>query len=589
MNEAALVRVQIIDRYSSALARMNKMTTAFRLNVAIGGEALTKFGAKAGMISTKLANLRTGFLAMMSVRGLKSVATESYEFEKALNKVRAVTQALPNDMVRLREEARKLGLETKFSALQAAQGMTMLGQRGFDTQKILSTLPSVLTMATAGDLDLAAASKMVTGTMYAFGMNASKAAHIADVYALTAARTASDMNDLNSAMINAAPLAAAAGIEFEELAALVGVMSNKNIMGSQSGTLLMNAFRNLIVPSREAIETLMKFGFKKNEITDASGKIVDFTRVLELFQERGIGVGEIFKIFQIRGAKATAAMMGTHDAVRVLRAELEKNKGAADEMSRVMLSGIVGTAVEAKSSFEGLKEAIGKAIEPATEQVLKMVTAMNRFIASHPKLAKLVGVLLTLTAVVLTIVTVIGVIAAAIAGIATVVGMFAGAAIASTAVAVVAGIIAGILIIVSLIVAMWDDWITTMKMWGEYLAYYSKLFIDKIKKMKTGAILLVGAFNPMIGVTLLLIKHWERIGEIWDGVRGFLGFGKTELKTSIASPGNVGTTSTYRKEETIQRMSLEILAEPGVKFKTNSGGNVPINRVNTNLFPGGKL
>jgi TP901 family phage tail tape measure protein len=557
---------QITDKYSDKIRTMRRVTDEFRLRMAVTGEGMVKLGGKIGKLSTRLANLRTGFLAMATTRALKSTIEESIAFERALNKVAAVTQASSSEMLTLAKNARKLGLETKFSATQAAEGMVMLGQRGFDVTKILQTLPDVLTMATAGDLELAEASKMVTGTMYAFELGTENAARIADVYAITAAKTASTMNDLNAAMINAAPLAHAAGLSFEEVAALVGIMSNKNIMGSKSGTLLMNAFRNIVKPTREAIDTLKKFKFRKDEWTDETGKIVDFVKVLELFQERGIGIAEIFKIFQVRGAKGTAALMGQTEAIRALLKQYELQEITAKRMAAVMQSGIIGTATEAKSSWEGMKEAIGKGLEPITIGVLEAVTAMNRFIARHPAFAKTLGIVLVVIAVVLTIVTLVGVVLAAIAGLITVIGIIGGAAIGAGA--VIIGIIAGVIAIVVMLINIVKNIIEISKM-------FFIIWLDGTKKF-LGQIRLVGKV-----LKYMLLNPIDSALSAWNTLKGFFGKGsKHELSSTMISPDSLSTSNVITVNSVIKG-SIDINDRTGGRASiATGGGDVPLN-VNT--------
>jgi len=605
---SATFAYNIVDRYTTKIKAMRKATQRFRDNVKVTSGSIQKLGSKLGRMSTKLANLRTGFAAMMAGRGLKAAVTESINFERAMNKVAAVTQATASQMIQLRKEARLLGLTTKFSSVEAAQGMAMLGQRGFKTIKILDTLPSVLTMATAGEIELAEAAKMVTGTMYAFELGAEKASHIADIYALTAANTASAMEDLNGAMVNAAPLAHAAGISFEETAALIGIMSNKNIMGSASGTLLMNAFRNLVKPSNDAIKVLKKFGFKKNEVTDASGQIVDFTNLLELFHKRGIRIQEIFRIFQLRGAKGTAALMGQTKAVRLLIEKYKEQIGAAEKMADVMLWGIVRPSVEAKSAWEGMKEAIGKAIEPITKKVFKMVTAFARFVAQRPKLAKFIGVFLIMTSVVLGLVTLIGVLLASLAGVILVLGPLGagligvGAAGASGFGAMAVAVNAAlwpILLIVLAITAIVTVVALLITYWDEIVAY--------IKKTPGWVLGILAVFFPLVGSMALMIKYWDKIKKaikivgtylkaffltiwddilariakvvaVWKAIKGFFGGGdKTELSSTAISPGDLGTDNKIRVENVITG-SIDINDRSGMaSVPTTGGGIIPLN------------
>ncbi|MGN8774511.1 phage tail tape measure protein [Candidatus Weimeria sp. HCP3S3_B5] len=53
------------------------------------------------------------------------------------------------------------------SAKECAEALNYLALAGYDTQQMFDTLPTVLNLATAGDIDLASASDMVTDAMLA--------------------------------------------------------------------------------------------------------------------------------------------------------------------------------------------------------------------------------------------------------------------------------------------------------------------------------------------------------------------------------------------------------------------------------------
>ena len=86
-------------------------------------------------------------------------------------------------------------------------------------------------------------------------------------------------------MVYIGPSAHAAGISLEETAAMVGILSNKGIEGSQAGTALRGALTRLIKPSKQNVEGFKKLGinvedFKKGTLTlpDMLDKIKNNTK-----------------------------------------------------------------------------------------------------------------------------------------------------------------------------------------------------------------------------------------------------------------------------------------------------------------------
>nr|WP_275297164.1 phage tail tape measure protein [Clostridium sp. YIM B02569] len=159
-----------------------------------------------------------------------SIKTYS-EYEKGLSNVKAVTNATNSQMEQLDAAAKKFGSTTAWSARHVTQAEELLGQAGFSVNETISALPGLLNLASAGDLDLASATDIASGTLKAFSLNAKDSSHVADVLALSASATNSDVTDLGEAMKYCAPVSQSLGISLEDTAAAVGLLSNANIKG----------------------------------------------------------------------------------------------------------------------------------------------------------------------------------------------------------------------------------------------------------------------------------------------------------------------------------------------------------------------
>jgi TP901 family phage tail tape measure protein len=65
-----------------------------------------------------------------------------------------------NTMDTLSALAKKMGSETAFSASDCADALNYLALAGYNTEQMCDTLPTVLNLAAAGNIDLATASDM---------------------------------------------------------------------------------------------------------------------------------------------------------------------------------------------------------------------------------------------------------------------------------------------------------------------------------------------------------------------------------------------------------------------------------------------
>lgn len=107
------------------------------------------------------------------------------DFEAGMSEVSAITGATGKDMQALEKQAKTLGATTKFSARDAAEGMKYFGMAGYDTNQIMSALPSTLNLAAAGNVDLGIACDIVSDAMTGLGMSANETTKFTDIMAAT--------------------------------------------------------------------------------------------------------------------------------------------------------------------------------------------------------------------------------------------------------------------------------------------------------------------------------------------------------------------------------------------------------------------
>lgn len=306
-----------------------------------------------------LANLATAGIAV-AAGAVKDFCSQVVEigktFETSMSKVSALSGATGEDLATLEAKARELGATTTFSASQAADALGYMALAGWDTQQMLDGVGSVLTLAQAGEMELAAASDLVTDYLSAFNMEASETARMVDVLAYAQANANTTVEGLGMAFKNCAANANAAGMDVETTSAAIAMMANQGLKGSEAGTALNAVLRDMTARMEDGA---IAIGDQSVAVMDAEGNYRDFTDILRDVQNATDGMGE---------AEKAAALQSTFTADSIKGLNLMLNAGA-DEMSgfREELYGCAGTAEEtAKTMTDNLGgdiAAMGSALE----------------------------------------------------------------------------------------------------------------------------------------------------------------------------------------------------------------------------------
>ena len=300
------------------------------------------------------------------------------QFESAMNQVAAVSGATGKDFKDLENLAKQLGETTSFSASQAAEGMSFLAMAGLEVNDILQSMPGVLNLAAAGQMDLAQASDIASNILTGFGKDASEMNQAVDVLAKTFTSSNTNLVQLGEAMAYVAPVAASAGLQFEEVSAAVGLLGNAGIQASMAGTSLRGAISRLLNPTSEAQKILDELGITA---LDASGKIRPLNEIIQMLEESGATTGQIMQLFgQYAGPGMSALVSQGSDALRSLTSELENSGGTAQKIADKQLEGLNGSLKRLQSAFEGLMITIAESglLDAATALITDLTNAVGK-------------------------------------------------------------------------------------------------------------------------------------------------------------------------------------------------------------------
>ena len=333
------------------------------------------------------ASLRRAFVLTGLTVGISSVVRVLAGYEQAMSTVKAITGANAKEFKELREETQRLGATTRFSASQAAEGAAFLARAGFSTEKVLASLNDTLLLAQAGNLDLGRAADIASNVLTGFRLPVSDAARVVDVLAFAANNANTDVSQLGDAMKFVAPVAAGLGVEIEEAAAAIGILSNAGLQGSLAGTGLRRVLAELESPASKTKKILKSLGVEQEEYRVSA---VGLTKALQVLRDAGVDTGQALDIFGDRGGPAFAVLAEGLGDVESMTEALDNAEGTARTMAEVMDDNLMGSLLAVKSAAEALVIAMGDAgVTSALVKALEALATVLRFLADNAELVTL--------------------------------------------------------------------------------------------------------------------------------------------------------------------------------------------------------
>lgn len=354
-------------------------------------ESSTRIESLGGVITGVGSTLTKGLTVPLAAVGAGAVKV-AVDFESSMSRVKALTGAVGGEFEKLEKQAIELGSTTSFSASEASEGMQNLASAGFTVNEIMSAMPGILDLAASDNIDLASAAEVASSTLRGFGLEASKASHVADVLARAAADTNAGILDTGEAMKYIAPVASAMSLSLEEVTAAIGIMSNAGIKGGQAGTALRASLTRLANPSKEASELMESLGFNAY---DSRGKMLSLGGIIQNLVTSMNGLSEEQKQQAIATIFGQEAMSGMLTLIQAGPQQLEKltksfknSSGAAREMADTMMDNTKGAWDEFTSGLEGAGIAIGKSLLPMLTKGINKITEMVNSFNSLPPYAQ---------------------------------------------------------------------------------------------------------------------------------------------------------------------------------------------------------
>ena len=378
-------------------------------------QELEKNAGGASRASNEIKALGVAYAGLAVAMG--AVITKAVEhaatFEQSMANVKAISQATGDEFERLRDQALQLGATTKFTAAQAADAQALLAQAGFKTKDIVASLPGVLSLAAAGQTDLATTADIAASALNGFGLKAEESARVADVLAKASIDTNADVTDLGYAMKYVAPVAANMGVSIEEATAAIGELSNAGIKGEMAGTQLRAILLALASPSKEAAGYMEKLGVS---IADSAGNIKPLSTII------GDMEGAFTRLTQAQQADVAATLVGREAASGFLTlisqgkatldgytASLQNAGGTAEEVAGVQMDTLKGATLELQSALEAAGITVGDKLAPAIRKVAEFITQLLQgFTQMNPALQSAIIAFAAVTAGVLGLTAAIG-------------------------------------------------------------------------------------------------------------------------------------------------------------------------------------
>ncbi|HCW3343460.1 phage tail tape measure protein [Listeria monocytogenes] len=316
------------------------------------GDKLVAFGKKGSL-----------YMAPVAL-GLGFATKKAADFEQQMSNTLSVMS--PGEVNEYKDALRELaiqqGADTKYSALEAAQAQEELLKAGLSVKDVINGgLSGALSLATAGELDLASAAEIAATVLNAFKDDNLSVADAANILAGAANASATGVEEMKMSLQQVSAVASGVGLSFDDTSTMLAVFAQNGLKGSDAGTSLKTMLQRLhpttkaawqqfdalglsIVDNETAMKVLQENGVKplSNDTDKLMGQIQDLAKSLAGPKASASKVNKEFE-------ELTVATGAVHSAFYDTNGELK----SAEEISGLLQSSLKDLNSEQRSAALG--------------------------------------------------------------------------------------------------------------------------------------------------------------------------------------------------------------------------------------------
>jgi len=297
------------------------------------GAAASAFTSMANAVTTA-AVVVGGAVALAGAASIKFAA----DFEQSMALTQALTGATDKEMEGLETSITSLARVGTLGMGDLSKAATELGRAGVTIPDIMGgALKAVqdLTIASGGEIGLAAAAKLTATSMNAFGLTVEEIDRVTTAATVVAQNSALTFTDFGTAVQYSAPAFSAAGFTIEDLALATALLGKNGVTGSVAATSLRGVIQRLIRPSNDAQKVMDQYGIS---LFDSAGKARGMDEVMQqlhnAFSDEAVAAGKLTEEQRLQaistlGLQRTGAAFlilanATTDEIAELRGSFER-------------------------------------------------------------------------------------------------------------------------------------------------------------------------------------------------------------------------------------------------------------------------
>lgn len=372
----AYVELAVSDQTKNGLNRVTRSMNRF-------GYRMSRLGRRMMMVG--------GALGIPLIAAARAFAV----FERQMAEVSTMLNDPERHMRYFSSSVQKLSVEFGESTGVMAKGLYQILSATIEADKAIGVLYVSSKAAVAGLSDTTTAADLITTVLNSYGLAAEEAIRVSDILFATIKRGKTTFGELAQFMGKLTAVSAEVGVSFEEVSAVIALLTRNGIKTEVAVTAIRQALASLLKPASQSAEKFQEL-FNMSMNPDAVRRMGGLTGFLrKLAQESSEDIAMMFpNVRALMGVLPAAS--NSADLQKDVKA-MQNSAGATDEAFEKMSETVSFQLGRLRKSFTVFLQTLGEALMPELKSLIEWFNeaagAVIGFVKTQKPLIKMIATL----------------------------------------------------------------------------------------------------------------------------------------------------------------------------------------------------
>lgn len=294
-------------------------------------------------------------------------------FQDAMSKTAALTNTSSEAVGAMEEKIVALSTTMPVSAKELADAMFLVVSAGFSGDQAMTVLTASARAAASGLGETKTVADAVTSTLNAYKMGADQASHVTDILTNAVVQGKASADTFAPAIGRILPIASAAGVSFEQVAASMATMTRVGLNTDEAATALRGTLGALEKPGTAASKALQDIGLSAEQVRQEIRDKGLLATLQDLMDRTGGNIETLGLIIpNIRALTGVLATAGSQaDTYSTILGSMNDAAGLTNRAFEKVSTDLSFQLGRVKTNFEALGIAVGAKFLPYLTPVVK--------------------------------------------------------------------------------------------------------------------------------------------------------------------------------------------------------------------------